>query len=129
MENQKILIGTIIALIAFLILCIASMTQFGQPIGNGKYPSGRDTYRSFGDGQIQIAWISQTDKILYDVKNQKTLLDKIIKWKKRGKRVFLRGTLTERDKFLLIDLENNEITQYENINEIPDKYKKQFEKL
>ena len=129
MKKQKILIGIIVVLTAFVILCIVSMTQIGQPIGKGKYPSGRDTYRAFGDGQIQILWTSETDKILFDVKNQRELLSEIKEWSRKENILFFIGKLNKEKIFLVFNIKNNEIIEYADVDKIPGIHKAVFESL
>ena len=129
MKKQKILIGIIVVITAFIILCIASMTQIGQPVKKGKYLSGRDTYRAFGDGQIQILWTSKTDKILFDVKNEKELLSEIEKWGREKNNLFFVGKLNNEKKSLVLSIGNNEIAEYADVDKIPDIHKDAFEKL
>ncbi len=129
MKKQKILIGIIVVITAFIILCIASMTQIGQPVKKGKYLSGRDTYRAFGDGQIQILWTSKTDKILFDVKNEKELLSEIEKWGREKNNLFFVGKLTKEKTSLVLIIENKEIEEYADVDKISDIHKDAFEKL
>lgn len=83
MKKQKILIVIVTLAAISIVLLIASMTQLGQPFGKEGYPSGRDTYLSFGNGRVQIVWENTDSKYLYDCKGQKTLLSRIDSMAKR----------------------------------------------
>lgn len=115
-KKQKILITIFATLAIFIIMLVASMTQIGQPVGGGKYPSGRDTYRAFGDGRIQIMWRNSNSKDLFDCENQKIILDRVDLWVKKDSAIFFEGLLDNKSFIAKYALSENKIYLYEKIN-------------
>lgn len=113
--NIKIPIVASFLILSVLVLLIASMTQIGNPNG-GQYAPGKDTYKRFGDGHIQIIWADSNSKFLWDCENQKTLLNPVNSWIKKKNIVFFEGFQNKKHCIIKYTLDDNQISVYEKIS-------------
>ena len=90
------------------------MIQVGNPNG-GKYAPGRDTYKRFGDGRIQIIWGDSNSKYLWDCEKQNTLLDQVNLWIRKKNIVFFEGLKDKKTQIIKYTLDDNQIYVYENV--------------
>ena len=112
--SKIILIISLFLSFGILVLVVASMTQIGNSYG-GKYAIGRDTYKKFGDGHIQIIWANSNSKYLWDCENKKTLLNPVHLWVKKKNIVFFEGLWDKKPLIVKYALDDNKIYLYEKI--------------
>lgn len=92
--------------------------------GTDKYPMGRDTVKSFGNGRYQILYIGK-DKCLMNVETQSTIVLQVAKFRTRGTKLFVTG---KDGKFTILDYKNDEYKIYDDTNSLPEEYKYIFKK-
>ncbi|MCD4691879.1 MAG: hypothetical protein K8R79_03100 [Calditrichales bacterium] len=112
--NKNILLIGLSLSVGILILLLSSMTQIGNPNGaKQKYSAGRDTYKKFGDGHIQVVWTGSNSKYLWDCENQKILLNPVNLWVKKGNMIFFEGLRDKTPFIVKYALDENRIYLYE----------------
>lgn len=92
---------------------LLSVAPFSRSVPKGRFPAGRDMYRSFGDGRFQMMTTSGQERRLVDVRNQEELLSKIETWGVENEQVFFKGVLKGQKRLLVLDLEDNEILEFD----------------
>lgn len=107
-----------------------------------KYPSGKDTVDSFGDGRFQIARLPGR-KILVDEETKRTICVSVLKWKQRGDLVYLltsdikwqdRGDWVDVQpgsarQFVILNWSSGNFTEFDDLNQVPAEARKVFERL
>jgi hypothetical protein len=91
-----------------------------------KYPSGRDTYKSFGDGRFQIGRLPHDELVLADCETQDTIIMNLYKYKTKGNQVF---ATSKEGAFAVLNYETGVHTTYKDANSVPAEYKKIFSQL
>ena len=93
------------------------MTQIGNPNGaKEKYSIGKDTYKRFGDGRIQIVWSGSNSKILWDCDNKMVLLNSINLWVKKKNTILFEGLRNKKHCIIKYSLDDHTISIYEKTN-------------
>lgn len=104
------------------------------PMGCGeskRYPSGRDTVESFGDGTWQIGKTgggpNYPRKIhLINADTQENLVYDIADWRSEGDWVYLLGS---DGKYAVLNFRTNVRGKYESIDQAPEEYRQNLRKL
>ncbi len=96
-----------------IVAAVFSVTPFNRSVPKGKYPATHDTYRSFGDGRFQMMTTSDRHHRLVDVRSQEELLSKIETWGVEDEQVFFKGVFKGQKRLLVLDLEDNEILEFD----------------
>ncbi len=91
-----------------------------------KYPSGRDTIESFGDGRFQIGWVGES-KGLSDGENE--LVDAIqylCDWKKKGDWVYM---VNVKGEYAVLNYRTAYYKKFKSFQDVPQPYREACEKL
>ena len=90
---------------------------------NAKYPSGRDTCLSVGDGRFQI--LRGVSYAMYDLEKEEFILEDIRHYydDSKNKKLYL---VNKDENYMVIDYENNTYKTYNKSN-LSDELKKFFE--
>lgn len=91
-----------------------------------KYPSGRDTYKSFGDGKFQLLYASDDSLDLDDVGSQHTVIRHVYEYKAKGDLVFVSS---EEDIFAVLNYKTGCCTTHNDINLFPEDHKNILSKI
>lgn len=91
-----------------------------------RFPSGRDTFESFGDGRFQIGTVADNILVLDDAKTRTTIVYGVKDYTKAGDRVFVLGT---DGTYTILDFITGEYHHYRTISEAPQDTKKRLSKL
>lgn len=92
-----------------------------------KYPSGRDTIKSFGDGRFQVLRVKGNKRTLYDVQQQQTIARSVEKWKVVENHIC---TLDHASgAFVVVDLKTGICRQYGNVENAPVELRSALEAL
>lgn len=95
-----------------------------------KYPKGRDTVESFGDGRFQVLKVGP-DKILYLVDeskpqfNGRVVESNVSGYTRKGEFVYVVG----KGGYTVLNYKTGELRQYESLDELPDQEQKLFHKI
>lgn len=114
--------------ILVLILVVVFAIGLLDEIRNQKmrHPIGRDTVKSFGDGTYQIQRLSIDKRNeLVNLDESQTIINDVEKFRQAHQKVFVIGD----GQYVVLTYEEGIIEIYDNLQDIPDNYKKQFEKL
>jgi hypothetical protein len=111
--TRKWLITILGCVVLLIVVGLLAVAPFDRSAPKGKYPSCRDTYRSFGDGRFQMMTTPGQSRRLVDVRNQEELLSKIDSWGVENEQVFFKGVFRGQRRLLVLDLEDNEILEYD----------------
>lgn len=91
-----------------------------------KYPSGRDTFKSFGDGRFQILRYGHISLHLHDGVTQKIIVDRVKDYTTNGDLAYF---LAEDGMYTVLNFVTAEYHQYKTIAEAPIEHKKYLAKL
>lgn len=108
-------------------LFISIIVFIGFSCTEQKYPSGRDTVESFGDGRFQILWAPSKIKALHDGQTQETIVKDVKIWSKEGEFLYIVGTGEQ--LFTVLNYTTADVQQFSVPDKIPDNYKRIYKKL
>jgi len=81
-----------------------------------KFPDGKDTYKSFGDGSIQLLYLYDSDKtknlVLFDLMNQSTIDSNVYGYKYINKKLYTKGEAG----YTVLDISTHEFVQDEKVS-------------
>ncbi len=103
----------------FLILSLLDC----QPV---KQPSGRDTFKSFGDGRFQILRYGHISLHLHDSVTQNSIVDRVKYYTTKGDVVYV---LAEDGMYTVLNFVTTECHRYKSLADAPVEHKKYLAKL
>lgn len=116
-----------------LVLCVFILFATGS-CKSEKYPSGRDTYRSFGDGRFQIL-VGYRDGVreftLFDGEKQDTIIYNLISFNENRETVYGYGTDWTHNKryYVILNYGTGKQAQFTNLTGVPIEQRQYFQKL
>ena len=107
-------------LIAVAVLAVQLLLLSGCE--NERYPSGRDTRVSFGDGRFQIMRQSSGGMKLRDVSNTTDIgLNNLADWRQEGDWVY---AVNKEGEYAVLNFRTAEFATYKSLEAIPQAHKK-----
>lgn len=94
------------------------MTGCGQ---EQRYPSGRDTVKSFGNGRYQVLHLPDDLEVLYDLQKQEDVVRSPLSWETRGNLAQITGNKGSIKVRIQIDLRNNQIEELKTKQSQPER--------
>lgn len=95
-----------------------------------RFPTGRDTYRSFADGRFQIGRITGGEKPLMDVKTGRVILVNVYDYRRTREAIYFVGAYEEPISYVVITLNDGEIHRFKGITEVDEAiWKDELQKL
>ncbi|HWO75876.1 MAG TPA: hypothetical protein VNM69_08220 [Bacillus sp. (in: firmicutes)] len=108
-------------LVISLLLTLTLISLFGCQSKDYKYVPGKDTIEIFGDGTYQILRVVDENnkefKVLYNVEKQEEIVKNVLAYKEHNSLLYVVG---EDGNYTVLDYNKNKITQYSNIEMIPE---------
>ena len=92
-----------------------------------EYASGRDTLQAFGRGRFQLLILGGKQKLLYDLKLQRTLVSDVKSWQIDDDLLLILSVGAQR--FTILNVETGGLQHFQVISEIPQLQRGKFEKL
>lgn len=111
-----------------VLLCICILF-LGTGCTPEKYPSGRDTVESFGDGTFQI--LRGPDRILSlrdeskPQYNGRVIESNVLSYRRKGEFVYVIGE----SGYTVLNYETGEVRKHTSLDELPDQEQKVFRKM
>jgi len=90
-----------------------------------EYHLGKDTVKAFGNGRYQIVRVGSSLGLM-DLEGRGDLSSPLVDWNTDGLYVY---TLNENGKYTLLNLSDDAVFHYDNINSAPDGCRSQFKSL
>lgn len=106
--------------VIFLICMLFSIVLllFACQESKKKYPSGRDTYKAFGDGRFQICGDNES-YVLIDNEAQDIIIDgDIYRYRRIKEHIYVVGQCG----YSVVNFESGEVIQSQNLSELPEEY-------
>lgn len=114
----------------FRFICIIAVSALLMGCGEQKYPTGRDTYRAFGDGRFQIGRVIGDEKPLMDVKTGFVLLSNVYDYRRTRDALYFVGSFGEPVSYVVITLNDGSIHRFRRIDEVKESdWKEQLARL
>lgn len=105
----------------------ASVLLILAPLGcdNDKYPSGRDTVKSFGDGRFQIG---RTPSMLFliDMATKDNIMLDVKKWESQGELVYL---VNKEGMYTVLNYRTGYHKNYPRLDDVPPEHRSYCKRL
>ena len=116
---RKLLFSVLLALTALLMPCF-----FGEKV---VYDSGRDTFRTFGDGRFQLCYPENYGYSFVDARNDPSVCcDHVIDWLERSGNIYLIGSHGERH---VVDMRTATRIEYQGTELVPEAQREVFRSM